>query len=133
MSLFEIPQKIITFLLWFKKCHRIYENFHDKITILRLIIFFIKPKVHANHFFSSKSDFKMTSNHQHPHGSTVNILKFNDSKEIQVENVEIEKIFLHPEVKNRKIVVCSIIGAFRRGKSFFLDYCLRFLYANVSC
>ncbi|KAG5673109.1 hypothetical protein PVAND_003183 [Polypedilum vanderplanki] len=45
---------------------------------------------------------------------------------------ELEALLLHPEVVNRKIVLLSIVGAFRRGKSFFLDYCLRFLYANYA-
>jgi atlastin len=70
--------------------------------------------------------------HEHPFGRAVNILKFTDTKKIIVDNAELDKMFLHPEVKNRKVVAFSIIGAFRRGKSFFLDYCLRFLYANVS-
>lgn len=72
------------------------------------------------------------SNHQHLFGAPVNILKFTETKKVVVDNVELDKMFLHPDVKNRKIVAFSIIGAFRRGKSFFLDYCLRFLYANVS-
>lgn len=69
---------------------------------------------------------------KHPFGAPINVLKFTDDKQIKFENEEIEKMFLHPDVKNRKIVIFSIIGAFRKGKSFFLDYCLRFLYANVS-
>jgi Guanylate-binding protein, N-terminal domain len=73
-----------------------------------------------------------TNSHTHPHGRPINILKFGEGKKIIVENAELDKMFLHPDVKNRKVVVVSIIGAFRRGKSFFLDYCLRFLYSNVS-
>jgi Guanylate-binding protein, N-terminal domain len=38
----------------------------------------------------------------------------------------------HPKVKDRKVVIVSIAGAFRKGKSFFMDYCLRFMYSNVS-
>ena len=71
----------------------------------------------------------------HPHGNPSNILRFdqvgNDTNVI-VDKIALDRIFLHPEVKNRKIVVVSIIGAFRKGKSFFMDYCLRFMYANVS-
>ena len=70
--------------------------------------------------------------HTHPFGHSVNVLKFGDDNQVIVDNTELDKMFLHPDVKNRKVVVFSIIGAFRRGKSFFLDYCLRFLYANVS-
>jgi len=70
--------------------------------------------------------------HEHPYGKPVNVLRFTETKQVQVDKAELEKMFDHQEVKNRKVVVFSIIGAFRRGKSFFLDYCLRFLYANVS-
>jgi atlastin len=70
--------------------------------------------------------------HDHPFGKPANVLKFTDTKEVIIDKAELDKMFLHPDVKNRKVVVFSIIGAFRRGKSFFLDYCLRFLYANVS-
>ncbi len=44
----------------------------------------------------------------------------------------ISQILLHRELKNRKIVSLSIVGAFRKGKSFLLDYMLRYLYAMVS-
>ncbi|KAL7014015.1 hypothetical protein ACKWTF_015698 [Chironomus riparius] len=68
--------------------------------------------------------------HDHPYGKPVEVLKFADTKQVVVDKAELEKMFDHQEVKNRKVVVFSIIGAFRRGKSFFLDYCLRFLYSH---
>jgi atlastin len=64
-------------------------------------------------------------------GEPKNIIKFNNAS-LEFEKGELEALLLHPEVANRKIVLLSIVGAFRRGKSFFLDYCLRYLYANVS-
>lgn len=73
---------------------------------------------------------RMPSKHVHPFGHSVNVLKFGENNEVLVDDHELEKMFLHPDVKNRKVVVFSIIGAFRGGKSFFLDYCLRFLYAT---
>lgn len=45
---------------------------------------------------------------------------------------EIEELFNHPKIRERKVIILSIVGAFRRGKSFYLDYCLRYLYGNVS-
>lgn len=49
------------------------------------------------------------------------------------ENGEIlKKMFEHPEVKDRPIVVLTIAGTKKRGKSFFINNCLKFLYANVS-
>ena len=68
----------------------------------------------------------------HAFGKSVNILKFNDGNEISIDKPELDQIFHHPDVKDRKMVVVSIVGAFRKGKSFFLDYCLRYMYANVS-
>lgn len=49
-----------------------------------------------------------------------------------VDYQALDEILLHPDVEDRQIVVISIVGAFRKGKSYFLNYCLRFLYANVS-
>lgn len=65
------------------------------------------------------------------YGTPLNIIKFNDEKAIEFNKAELEGLLLHPSVKDRKIVVLSIVGAFRKGKSFFLDYCLRYLYGNV--
>lgn len=63
---------------------------------------------------------------KHALGEPLNILVENFRSEV------LRKIFLNPIVKNRKIVVLSIAGISRKGKSFFLDYCLRFMYATVS-
>lgn len=68
----------------------------------------------------------------HPHGKPLSILSISDEAGVQVDSDALDRIFLHPEIANRKIVVISIVGALRNGKSFFLDYCLRFMYANVS-
>lgn len=63
---------------------------------------------------------------------TVQVLQFGGCNEVIIDDAELDEMFSHPDVKYRKIVVFSIIGAFRTGKSFFLDYCLRYLYATVS-
>jgi atlastin len=65
------------------------------------------------------------------YGEPLNVLKFSNSS-LEFDKAALESLLLHPQVKDRKIVVLSIVGAFRKGKSFFLDYCLRFLYGNVS-
>lgn len=65
------------------------------------------------------------------YGEPLNVIKFTNSM-IDFDKAKLESLLLHQEVKDRKVVVLSIVGAFRKGKSFFLDYCLRFLYGNVS-
>ncbi|CAO1441129.1 unnamed protein product [Diamesa tonsa] len=67
------------------------------------------------------------------YGEAVSILSFDSvslTETIITDDKLRESIFLHPEVKDRKIVVVSIIGAFRKGKSFLMDYCLRYMYAH---
>lgn len=68
----------------------------------------------------------------HSYGNPITICEFVDNGTLEINGRCLEILLLHPEVKNRKVVVVSIVGAFRQGKSFFLDYCLRYLYANVS-
>lgn len=70
--------------------------------------------------------------HKHPHGHSINVLKFNDDETLRVDYEAFNELFMHSDVKDRNIAAVSIIGAFRKGKSFFMDYCLRFMYANVS-
>lgn len=68
----------------------------------------------------------------HPHGNSENVFRFENNGKVEIHAEYLKKMFEHEEVKNRKIVVFSVIGAFRMGKSFFLDYCLRYLYGHVS-
>lgn len=75
--------------------------------------------------------FRTNEHMEHPHGKSITIHSILNDR-VQNDFGSIEKLLNHPDVRNRKIVVFSIIGAYRRGKSFFLDYCLRYLYANVS-
>jgi hypothetical protein len=42
------------------------------------------------------------------------------------------KILLSDDVKDRKVMVLSVAGAFKKGKSFLLDYLLRYLNNGVS-
>lgn len=68
----------------------------------------------------------------HAYGEPLSIINFNDSVRLDFDRAKLDGLLLHPEVKDRKVVLISIVGAFRKGKSFFLDYCLRYMYGNVS-
>ncbi|KAL7020218.1 hypothetical protein ACKWTF_011421 [Chironomus riparius] len=70
------------------------------------------------------------STHDHPFGKPICIWNFTDQKKVLIDSEGLGNIFNHPEIKDRKVAIISLIGAFRSGKSFFLDYCLRFLYAH---
>jgi len=45
---------------------------------------------------------------------------------------DLTRIILQDNVRNRDVVIVSVAGAFRKGKSFLLDFFLRYLYAEVS-
>lgn len=64
----------------------------------------------------------------------VELLNFKNETVNKLElNLEtLEALFLDVDVADRHVVVISIVGAFRKGKSFLLNYLLRFMYANVS-
>lgn len=63
------------------------------------------------------------------------------AKAIQIITIENHTFKLHQEhlrrifecdnLKDRKAVIVSIAGAFRKGKSFLLNFFLKYLYAQV--
>lgn len=69
-----------------------------------------------------------------PDAGPIQLLDFesNENNTVKLAAGAVEKLFLNPLVCDRNVVVISIAGAFRKGKSFLLNYMLRYLYANVS-
>lgn len=53
--------------------------------------------------------------------------KSDHSFELDVESLE--NVLLSDEVRDKKVVVLSVAGAFRKGKSFLLDFFIRYLNA----
>lgn len=62
----------------------------------------------------------------------IQIVKTNADHTFELDDSALTDILLKNDVKDRSIVVISVAGAFRKGKSFILDFFLRYLYAKVS-
>lgn len=45
---------------------------------------------------------------------------------------DLENILLAGNIKDREVSIISIAGAYRGGKSFMLNFFLRYLYSRVS-
>lgn len=57
------------------------------------------------------------------------IIPKNHKFELQLENLK--QIFESANIKDRNVVILSIAGPYRKGKSFILNFFLRYLYAQV--
>ncbi len=62
----------------------------------------------------------------------VQIIKAKDDHTFDLDHEALSEILLSDDVRDKKVVVLSVAGAFRKGKSFLLDYLLRFLSNGVS-
>lgn len=49
--------------------------------------------------------------------------------ELKEENLA--KLMLQPDVVDKPVVIVSVTGAFRKGKSFILGFFLKYLETNV--
>ncbi|KAM7445038.1 putative RING-H2 finger protein [Porites harrisoni] len=50
-----------------------------------------------------------------------------ESHSFELDEKALEDILLHESVRDKKVAVVSVAGAFRKGKSFLLDFFLRYL------
>jgi len=64
-------------------------------------------------------------------GRPVQIVSVEDDHTFSLDENALDEILLHPDVQDKKVVVVSVAGAFRKGKSFLLDFFLRYLSAEV--
>ncbi|XP_075781967.1 atlastin-2 isoform X2 [Pelodiscus sinensis] len=62
------------------------------------------------------------------------VLAREDDHNFELDEKALEHILLQEHIKDLNIVVVSVAGAFRKGKSFLLDFMLRYMYnRNSSC
>lgn len=66
-----------------------------------------------------------------PQNSVQVVAKNVESSHFELAVNELTAILLQKDVKDREIVVISIAGAFRKGKSFMLNFFLKYLNERV--
>lgn len=65
-------------------------------------------------------------------GHAVQVITPSEDHQFELDEEALESILLADRVKDKKVVVLSVAGAFRKGKSFLLDFCLRYLNSQVN-
>lgn len=64
----------------------------------------------------------------------VRIIWFNEqTMKLNLDKRALDSVLKHSDAKNLPVAILSIAGAFRKGKSFLLSFCLRYLQYLVSC
>ncbi|PNI41408.1 ATL2 isoform 11, partial [Pan troglodytes] len=59
------------------------------------------------------------------------VLAHEDDHNFELDEEALEQILLQEHIRDLNIVVVSVAGAFRKGKSFLLDFMLRYMYNKV--
>lgn len=62
----------------------------------------------------------------------IQIVTTQDDHTFVLDEDTLTEVLLQDHIKDRFVVVVSVAGAFRKGKSFLLDFFLRYLYARVN-
>ncbi|KAF4524472.1 hypothetical protein B566_EDAN013087 [Ephemera danica] len=60
------------------------------------------------------------------------LVKFHKDGRVELKEDTLRKIFLSEAAKDRHVAVISVAGAFRRGKSFLLNFFIRYLRAKMA-
>lgn len=64
-------------------------------------------------------------------GRPVHVVVAHPDHTFELDEEALEEILMKDEVKDRSVVVVSVAGAFRKGKSFLLDFFLRYMNSKV--
>ena len=72
------------------------------------------------------SSFSSSNNAGHP----VQIVDITSDHKFKLNEDNLQSILNHQKARMKKVCVVSVAGAFRKGKSFLLDFFLRYLTRN---
>lgn len=89
---------------------------------------------HVTGSFTDKATYDWSSEEEEPDGSArpIQVLVVKDDHTFELDEAALSRILLAEEVHNREVVAISVAGAFRKGKSFLMDFMLRYMYSQVN-
>jgi len=64
-------------------------------------------------------------------GKALQVVVAEDDHSFALDENALKTLLLDPRVRDRKVIILAVAGAYRKGKSFLLDFFLRYLYAKV--
>ncbi|XP_006632468.2 atlastin-1 isoform X1 [Lepisosteus oculatus] len=84
--------------------------------------------------FSDKGVYDWSSEEEEPVGRAepVQVLVVKDDHSFELDEAALSRILLNEAVREREVVAISVAGAFRKGKSFLMDFMLRYMYNQGS-
>jgi atlastin len=63
-------------------------------------------------------------------GNPIQIVLANEDHTFSLNEGALNGLLSRDDVRDKKVVIVSVAGAFRKGKSFLLDFMLRYLRAS---
>ncbi|XP_075719028.1 atlastin-2 isoform X1 [Rhinoderma darwinii] len=75
---------------------------------------------------NSESDTEVVDK---PHPIQI-VLAHEDDHNFELDEKALESILMQDHIRDLNVVIVSVAGAFRKGKSFLLDFMLRFMYSQ---
>jgi atlastin len=64
-------------------------------------------------------------------GEAIQIVTVKEDRSLGLNEAALKKILLQDKVADKPVVIVSVAGAFRKGKSFLLNLFIRFLESKV--
>lgn len=82
--------------------------------------------------FSEKT-YEWSSEEEEPvkKAGPVQVLIVKDDHSFELDETALNRILLSEAVRDKEVVAVSVAGAFRKGKSFLMDFMLRYMYNQV--
>jgi len=64
-------------------------------------------------------------------GEPIQIISFDETKKLKLNKEKLERVLNQDHIKKLPIVIISVVGAYRTGKSFLLSWLIRYLNSNL--